>query len=362
MREIVLVTGSSGRLGAAVAAQLTPQYHVVGFDRRLPADPSTGPETTRLDLRSDRSVQAGLGEVRRRHGEQLAAVIHLAEYEDAAGAPSPRYQEINVSGTERLLRGLQGFRVGQFVLRTTILVHAPCRPGQHLREDSRLGPRGEYPRSKLRAEEVVRALHGETPYVLVRLASLYDDDCHNPALARQIQRILERRLSSHVFPGNAHHARPSLHRDDAAALLEQLVALRGKLPAALALLAGEPAPVSYHELQTALARLLHHEEWQTHEIPRGLARMGAWLQQHLPFVDEPPFGARLIDQADDHYALDIGQAYRLLGWEPRHALLDELPKLVARLQADPRAWYREHGLKAPVGLKGSRIPEKAHAV
>ena len=39
--------------------------------------------------------------------------------------------------------------------------------------------------------------------------------------------------------------------------------------------------------------------------------------------------------ADDHYALDIRRARDLLGWEPRHRLKDELPRLVAALEERP---------------------------
>ncbi len=245
MREVVLITGASGRVGSAVGARLTPRYRVVGFDRRPPADPHAGPEHIRVNLRHDESVRAGLEELRLRHGSRLASVIHLADYHDCTGKPNPRYEEVNVLGTERLLRGLSGFEVGQFVLASTVQVHAPCRTGQHITEDSPLGPRWQYPRSKLRAEELVRALHGHAPYVIVRLANVYDDECHYPPLARQIQRILERRASSHIFPGNAQHARPYVHRDDVAELFERLVDRRAELPPELTLLAGESVPASY---------------------------------------------------------------------------------------------------------------------
>jgi uncharacterized membrane protein len=55
----------------------------------------------------------------------------------------------------------------------------------------------------------------------------------------------------------------------------------------------------------------------------------------------------MVDMADDHYALDIGAARRLLGWEPRHRLADELPKLVAALKKDPAAWYRDNKIMLP---------------
>jgi nucleoside-diphosphate-sugar epimerase len=356
MRETVLVTGSSGRVGAAVAERLATTYQVVGFDRKAPPEAHVGIDHVAADLCSDASVRAGLDAVRRRHGERLAAVLHLAAYCDLSGEDSPQYDEVNVRGIQRLLRGLEPFRLGQFVLGSTILVHRPCRPGQHLTEDWPLEPRWAYPRSKLQAEEAVRALHGEAPYVLLRLAALYDDSCRCAPLAHQVQRILERRLTSHLFPGNVRHGRPFVHRDDVVEALARVVDRRAQLPAELPLLIGEPKPVSYHDLQVTLGRLLHHEDWETRAIPKGLARMGAWLQDHLPFVEGPALRPRMIDQADDHYALDISRAYKLLDWERRHSLKETLPKMVAALQADPCAWYRENGLRPPADLKGTREP------
>ena len=52
----------------------------------------------------------------------------------------------------------------------------------------------------------------------------------------------------------------------------------------------------------------------------------------------------MIDRADDHYALDVSRARDLLGWAPKHALLDTLPAIAESLRADPEGWYRENKL------------------
>src|SRR5262249_30486562 len=121
MRETVLVTGSSGCVGAAVAERLAAAYQGGGLDRKAPPEAHAGMDHLAVDLCSDTGVRAGLEEVRRRHGEQLAAVVHLAAYCDLSGADSPQYHAVNVRGTERLLHGLQTFQIGQFVLGSTIL-------------------------------------------------------------------------------------------------------------------------------------------------------------------------------------------------------------------------------------------------
>ena len=55
----------------------------------------------------------------------------------------------------------------------------------------------------------------------------------------------------------------------------------------------------------------------------------------------------MVEMADDHYALDIRRARDLLGWEPRHRLPDELPKLIAAMKADPPGWYEANRVTPP---------------
>jgi hypothetical protein len=61
-----------------------------------------------------------------------------------------------------------------------------------------------------------------------------------------------------------------------------------------------------------------------------------------PFIK--PFMTRL---ADDHYALDVRRARKLLGWEPRHRLQDDLPAMVRAVKDDPAAWYERNGIDPP---------------
>jgi uncharacterized membrane protein len=58
----------------------------------------------------------------------------------------------------------------------------------------------------------------------------------------------------------------------------------------------------------------------------------------------------MIDLASDHYELDVSRAEALLGWRPRHRLVDVLPSICAALTRDPVSWYRENGLTAPAWL------------
>lgn len=276
------------------------------------------------------------------------AVVHLAAYYDFLGKPSPKYDEITVKGTERLLRGLrrENFEVEQFIFSSTMLVHAPGEPGVFITEDWPIGPTWAYPESKVRTEELIRAERGDIPAVILRLAGVYDDVCHSPPLAHQIQRVFERQLAGYLYSGSTSHGQSFVHLEDVVDAIERTIERRAQLPPEVAILIGEPETLSYDELQHTFMRLIQGHSEETYDVPGPMAKFGAWLQEEVlgwnTFIK--PW---MIDRANDHYAIDITRARTLLGWEPRHTLRQTLPKMVAALNADPFGWYREHGLVLP---------------
>lgn len=135
-----------------------------------------------------------------------------------------------------------------------------------------------------------------------------------------------------------------MHLDDVAEAFARLIEKRKQLPEDVTLLIGEPDTLSYDEVQRMTGQRLHGEEWETREIPKTLARTGAWLENEV--LDEEPFiKPWMVDFADDHYALDVGLADRLIGWKPAHSLRAELPGILERLKSDPQAWYRANKLE-----------------
>ncbi len=155
-RPIVLITGVTGNLGRSLGEGLAKDYRIVGLDRK--AD-DTDFTVFEIDLASDAAVDLALHNFRDMFGSRIASVIHLVAYFDFTGEDNPLYQSVNVEGTQRLLRALQGFDVEQFIYASTMLVHAPCRPGGRIDEQLPIEPRWAYPKSKATAEAVIRAEH-----------------------------------------------------------------------------------------------------------------------------------------------------------------------------------------------------------
>jgi nucleoside-diphosphate-sugar epimerase len=345
-KPMVIVTGSSGYIGSAVVRAFAEHFDLVGLDRETSPHPPIDAECVCVDLTSDESVATALQRVRHAHGARIASVIHLAAYFDLTGKPDPRYEAITVQGTARLLHALQAFEVEQFVFLSTMLVHAPTQPGHPIDEDSPLDLQPlPYRESKIRTEQLIREQHDGMPVVIVRPGGVYDDGGHSAFLAQQIARIYERQLVGHVYPGALETGQPFLHLADLVAALLAIVLRRAELPGQLTLLLAEPEAIGTGDMQQTLGRLLHGEDWVTRQIPKPVAKAGAWLQNDV--LDEHTFVRDwMIDSADDHYEIDTARARHWLDWRPGHALRDALPSIVAKLKADPVGWYRSNKLDA----------------
>ena len=148
-----------------------------------------------------------------------------------------------------------------------------------------------------------------------------------------------------LYPGNLKTGQSFLHLEDLLDAVARLIERRNTLTVEETLLLGEPEVISYGDLQAEIGRLLHGETWKTREIPKTLAKAGTWVQQDL--LGEDSFiRPWMIDTADDHYAIDITRAGRLLGWKPEHSLRETLPRMIAALKADPVGWYQANKLNA----------------
>jgi len=351
-QDVVVVTGSSGFIGSAVVVKLAERFRVVGFDNEGSTHPPAVAECVCVDVTSDDSVAAAMKRLRTAYGERIASVIHLAAYLDLTGEPNPKYEEVTVRGTERLLRAFQAFELEQFVFVSTMLIYAPGKHGEPINEEWPLDPKLPYPESKVLTERLICEQRGDVPAVLIRPAGVYDDRCHSAFLAHQIARIYERRLISHMYSGDLDTGQPFLHLDDLTEALLRVVERRQTLPPDLPLLLGESETMGFGEIQGELGRLIHGEAWQTLEIPKAVARTGAWVENEV--LDEDAFiKPWMVDISDDHYEIDTSRARKLFDWKPKRNLRETLPKMIEALKSDPVGWYRTNKLNAAkVAAKG----------
>ncbi len=357
----MLVTGSSGFLGQAIAKGLMERYRVFGLDVARPKRPLDGMETIEIDLTSSQSVNAAVAAARERSGGQIASVVHLAAYYDTTGEDNPKYDAVTVQGTRRLLKALQGHGTEQFIFSSTLLVHAPSpEKGVRINEDSPLDPPWAYPKSKVETEKLIGLERGDIKTVILRLAGVYDEDCRAAFIAQQIARIFERRPTAYLFTGDITAGQPYLHKDDLVDAVVRTVDRRAALPEATVLLIGEEETASYEEMQKRIGRLVHDEDWRTLALPKTVTKLGAWIQTEV-LDEDAEIKPWMIENSDDHFEIDISRARQLLAWQPRHSLTGTLPEMVRRLKADPTDWYDKNRLDSAAVAASRPELEQARA-
>lgn len=347
--QIILITGISGRIGSKVAKYFSPDYQIIGFDITPPVDQKA--VFIKVDISSDESVMKGFKQLKKDYGDKIVSVIHLAAYYSFAEPESQKYDQITVKGTQRLLKGLADFQLEQFIFSSTMLIYKPTQPGVKITEDSTIAPSWGYPRSKTQTEQLIHELRRGFSSVNLRIAGVYDDKCHSIPLSNQMQRIFEKQIEAHLFSGDTHCGSSFVHMDDLVEAIGLCVKKRKELPEEINFLIGEAKTFSYDELQKKMAHSLYKKDWTTWRIPKPLAKIGAWFQDHLPFIKPSFIKPWMIQIADDHYELDISKAKKYLGWEPKKHVDETILKWAEELKEDPVAWYRENGLNIPNALK-----------
>lgn len=352
-KKIIIVTGSCGRIGKGVVQSLGERYRMVGFELLKAFYASPNEELVPVDISSDESVHQAFTHIRNFYGTEIASVIHLAAYYSFSNQHSDLYDKITVQGTRRLLDALQSFNVEQFLFSSTMLVHKSCLPNQSINEEWPVVPSWAYPESKVKTEKMIHEKRGKIPAVILRIAGVYTDYCDSIPISNQIQRLYEKQLTSHFFPGDITHGASFLHMDDLVSSICTCVEKRKELPEELVLLIGEPKTLSYDYLQRRINQLIHGKEITTYRIPKTLAMAGAWAQGHTPFMPKSFIKPWMIPIADDNYTLDITRAKKLLNWQSQHDLDSSLPKMIDALKQNPLAWYKAHHLTLPNRIKKS---------
>lgn len=359
-KPVIAITGASGLIGTRLVDAFANEYNVVALDVETLSIDREGVGWIQCDLTNSDEVSTALERIKDNYGEKIASVIHLAAYYDFTGEPSPMYDELTVKGTGRLLRGLRSFSVEQFVFSSSLLVQEPSADDHPITAYSPVDAEWDYPRSKLEAERVIAEERSQIPTVILRIAGVYDEDCHSLPIGQQIARIYEKQLESYFFPGDKKSGQAFIHLDDLVSVFRAVVQRRDSLPRHSLFLIGEEDVMSYEELQEDLGRYIHGKEWPTIRIPKVVAKAGAWVKDKLASEDDAPFiKPWMIDLADQNYPISVQHAREQLGWEPQHTLRDTLPDMIGRLHFDPKAWFEKNGL--PMSKKVEELASEGAA-
>ena len=175
----ILLTGSSGRIGAAIGARLSLRHPVIGIDRR------PGALTTEVvDVRDTSRIASLLAGV--------DAVIHTASLHvpDLASQSAADFHAVNVEATRRLLAACGEAGVRRFVYTSTTSLYGDAMlpaggAAIWVTESLVPKPRDVYDETKLAAEQACReAARAGLACVSLRMSRCFPEDPRLVAIYR----------------------------------------------------------------------------------------------------------------------------------------------------------------------------------
>ncbi len=317
---IVAVTGASGFLGRAVAAELVAAGHEVRTLQRRPS---------RVE-----GVTDVLGSVTERDAvarvvDGAEGIVHLAAKVSLAGDPA-EFRAVNVEGTRTLLDEAHRAGASRFVqVSSPSVAHAGIAlAGVGAEPASPTEARGEYARTKAEAELI--ALDRDSPEM--RVVAVRPHLVWGPGDTQLVARIVDRARRGRLPLLDGGRALiDSTYVDNAAtgivAALHCAPEAHGR---AFVITNGEPRPVGELLAGICLASGVRPPSWS---IPSGVARAAGSLIERAwalrPGADEPPMTRFLAEQLSTAHWFDQRDTRRALDWMPSVTIDEGLRRLAA---------------------------------
>ena len=169
----VLITGGTGFIGSMLALRCLEK----GQNVRVLGQENTDAETENKELITSKGAEFIAASVTDKKSvfavlDGIDVVYHLAAAQHEANIPDQVFWEVNVTGTENLLKGSVNAGVKKFIHGSTIGVYGSGAEGQ-LNEESTLRPDNIYGKTKLEGEKAVLAFKEQLPVVIVRISETY---------------------------------------------------------------------------------------------------------------------------------------------------------------------------------------------
>lgn len=184
--HVSLVTGATSSLGVEVVRRLVARGDEVRVIIRQ--HPEHNPEWKRLPSGAkpyvaDMSVPAGeTGRALREACTGVDQIFHFASADRVKTSKFSKFVEINVIGTENLLRAFIEANPGEsevhIIYSSSSAVYGYSRPGETLTEESKTAPVTPYGESKLMGEHVIKAFaaaNKRVRYTILRIGIMYGE-------------------------------------------------------------------------------------------------------------------------------------------------------------------------------------------
>jgi nucleoside-diphosphate-sugar epimerase len=316
----VLVTGASGFLGRAVAAEIAAAGHEVRCFQRRPSGVA--------------GVQDALGSVTEpaevaRAVADMDAVVHLAAKVSLAGDPA-EFEAVNVGGTRTLLAATTDAGVSRFVfVSSPSVAHAGASiVGSDARPADPALARGDYARTKAAAE--LLALAADSPEL--RVVAVRPHLVWGPGDTQLVARIIDRARAGRLpLLGHGAALIDTTYVDNAASAIAAALGRAGAVHGrSFVITNGEPRPVAELLAGMCAAAGVRPPAWR---VPAGVARAAGSLIESAwrvrPGADEPPMTRFLAEQLSTAHWFDQRSTRAELRWTPAVSLDEGFRRLAA---------------------------------
>ena len=309
---MILVTGATGFIGSHLAEALLGQGEKVRALVRPSSSRRFLPPVEVAD-----TIDGALAGV--------TAVIHLAGATKALRAAD--YYEANVQATERLVRAIAGRGI-RFVHVSSLAAVGPTSRGAALTEDAEPRPLTHYGKSKLEAENVVRALVPDA--VIIRPPVVYGP---RDTGVLEVLKPIARGFALEIAGGERWFS--AIYVRD---LVEGLIAAaRSPAAAGDTYFLAHPAAVSWSDLTTAAARAMGRR-LRVLRVPAVAAQaigLGAEVWARVSGRPAVLSREKIAEACCEAWLCDPRRAAVELGFQARTPLEKGL--------AETLAWYKEAG-------------------
>lgn len=242
-KHSILVTGATGFIGSQVVCKLArlPDVRVVGIVRKGAKHPRAqgllqeGATLVSGDFFDERVVKRAFEQY------QIGQVIHLAAVRGGGNASTVEFQQVNIKGTETLLREAYEHHAERFIFCSSVGVHGTIPVEVPAGLETPLCGDNQYHRSKIAAEEAVIGYiqKGLNAYIVRPLITYGSGDNGFP---QSLVRLARHHLL--LLPWTDHQ----IHMVSVDRLAEVFLSLAMKDPTQRIFIGADVAPVSLRDL------------------------------------------------------------------------------------------------------------------
>lgn len=325
----LLVTGGTGFIGSRLALEARRRGETVVVAGQLNSDA----ERARARELEQGGVLIEQGPLQdpayaRRIARECDTVIHLAAAQHEANVPDEYFFDVNVNGTRALLDACEQAGVTRFVYGSTIGVYGESS-GEPLDELSPPRPVNVYGRSKLKAEELVRAHRGAVAVCIVRISETY-----GPGDFRLLKLFRAVNRGRFFIIGPGLNQRQPIHVAD----LVRGLLVAAASPAAVGetfVMAGEQRLTTRDLVREVAAALGRSAPSRRVPMWPFLAAAVVMERTLAPLGIQPPLHRRRLDFFRKSFLFSTAKARTRLGFVPTVPFSDGA--------LDTARWYRDNG-------------------